>query len=118
MRRLNLLYLAGMLVIALGLMGVPSAGWAEYGDYLSTISTGGLNQPSKVAVDQANGDVYVTDAGNKAVKKYDKDGNHVSGFSLAVSGTPVGIAVKHGMVLSYQGGDVRKFTTCRLVIRR
>lgn len=93
MRRSNLLYLAGMLVIALGLMGVPKAGWAAYGDYLSTISAGSLNQPAKVAVDQANGDVYVTDAGNKVVKKYDKNGNYISGFSLSVSGTPVGIAV-------------------------
>lgn len=93
MRRLNLLYLAGMLVIALGLMVVPKAGWAAYGDYLSTISTGSLNQPSKVAIDQANGDVYVTDSGSMAVKKFDKTGNYVSGFSLTVSGTPVGIAV-------------------------
>jgi len=92
-RRSNLLYLAGILAVVFGLMAAPSSGWAAYGDYLSTITSGGLSQPAKVAVDQANGDVYVTDSGNKAVKKYSSAGAYVSSFTLSVSGTPVGIAV-------------------------
>lgn len=93
MRRLNLLYLAGLVVIALCMANPNPASAALYGDYLSTISTGNLNQPAKVAVDQANGDVYVTDAGNKQVKKFDKNGNYAATFTLTVAGTPVGIAV-------------------------
>lgn len=93
MKRFDLLYLVGALAITLGLMASPSPGWAAYGDYLSSITSGSLNQPAKVAVDQSNGDVYVTDAGNKMVKKYDKGGNYISTFSLALTGAPVGIAV-------------------------
>ena len=98
MRRLNLLYLAGLVVVAFCLMAKPTPSFAvNYGDYLSTITVPSpnepLNQPAKVAVDQANGDVYVTDSGNKKVKKFDKNGNYVAAFSLAVAGTPVGIAV-------------------------
>jgi len=91
MRRRDLLYLAGMLVVVLGFLASPSNSWAAYGDYISTISTGSLNQPAKVAVDQSGGDVYVTDAGNKLVKKFNYAGTYQSSFS--VSGTPVGIAV-------------------------
>lgn len=92
MRRAYLLYLAGLLVAMFSLLAGPSVSQAAYGDYISTISTGGLNQPAKVAVNSVNGDVYVTDAGNKAVKRYGYDGSYDSSFSLAISGTPVGIA--------------------------
>jgi len=92
MRRAYLLYLAGLLVAFMGLLAGPTAGMAAYGDYGSTVSAGGLNQPAKVAVDSANGNVYVTDAGNKAVKRYNYLGTYDSGFALLVAGTPVGIA--------------------------
>ena len=103
MRRSNLLYLAGILAVVLGLTAFPSAGWATYGNYTSTISGGSLNQPAKVAVDPANGDVYVTDAGNRKVKKYDKKGVYASGYNLSVSGTPVGICVDGNYI--YVGDD-------------
>ncbi len=98
MRKLNLLLLAGVLAITLGIMTSPSAGWAAYGGWLSSISSGSLNQPAKVAVDKTNGTVYVTDAGNKMVKRYTRDVNtgaytYDASFSLTVSGTPVGLAV-------------------------
>lgn len=92
MRRAYLLYLAGLLVAMFSLLAGPSVSVAAYGDYISTISTGGLNQPAKVAVNSITGDVYVTDAGNKAVKRYSYNGSYDSSFSLSVSGTPVGIA--------------------------
>jgi len=98
-RRSNLLGLVGMLVIMLGFIVVPTVGWAAYGDLLTTINSGGLSQPAKIAVDSANGDVYVTDAGNKKVNKYDKSGNYNAAFSLSVSGTPVGIAVTANNIL-------------------
>ena len=93
MKRLSLFCLASLLVIAFGISVSPGNSWAAYGDFLSSNNSGGLLQPTKVVVDQANGDVYVTDAVNKAVKKYDKNGTYQSAFSLSVSGTPVGIAL-------------------------
>ena len=103
MRRLNLLYLAGLVVVALSMARPSPALAVNYGDYLSTITVSSpnepLNQPAKVAVDQANGDVYVTDSGNKKVKKFDKNGNYVAAFSLTVAGTPVGIAVNGNYIL-------------------
>ncbi|MBI5189489.1 MAG: hypothetical protein HZA22_02260 [Nitrospirae bacterium] len=98
MRRANLLYLTGMLVIALCVFAGPAKGMAAYRDYISTVGTGGISQPAKVAVDSATGDVYVTDSGNKAVKKYNKDGVNDGAFALSVAGTPVGIAVTTGNI--------------------
>src|SRR5512135_2061563 len=89
--RSTLLYLAAVVVAALGLLAGPSAGWAAYGDFVGNVGT--LSQPAKVAVDSATGDVYVTDAGAKSVKKYDKSGNLVTAFTLNVNYVPVGIAV-------------------------
>ncbi len=98
MRRLELFCLAGLLVVVLGVSISPVKSWANYGDFVTTFpnqtSVGGaLLQPTKVAVDPANGNVYVTDdEGNvNRVKEYDKGGNFLSSF--IVNGTPVGIAV-------------------------
>jgi Bacterial TSP3 repeat len=92
MRGAKLHYLIGALVALVGLLAVPMTGMAAYAGHLSTISSGSMNQPAKLAVDY-NGNVYVTDAGNKAVKRYDSSGTYDSGFSLSVSGTPVGIGI-------------------------
>lgn len=98
MRRANLLYLAGLLAAIMGLLAIPASGVAAYGDYVGSISGGSLNQPAKVA---ASGDyVYVTDAGNKVVKRFlASSGSYDSGFSLPVSGTPVGIAANGTNIL-------------------
>ena len=98
MRRLGLFCLAGLLVVVFGISLSPAKSWAAYGDFITTFPNqtsiaGALLQPTKIAVDPANGNVYVTDdEGNvNVVKEYDKSGNFLSSFT--VSGTPVGIAV-------------------------
>ena len=102
--RSTLIYLVAVMVVALGLLGGPSSGWsAYYGDYLGSISGGGLNQPAKAAVDAADGSIYVADAGNKAIKKYNSDGSVATGFSITMTGTPVGIAVSGNYL--YVGDD-------------
>ncbi len=94
MRRVGLFCLAGLLVVVFGVSIGPVNSWAAgYGTYTTAISSGSLMQPDKIAVDPANGDIYVTDAGGNgyAVRKYDKNYNYQ--FSFSVSGSPVGIAV-------------------------
>ena len=94
MRRLGLFCLAGLLAVVFGVSISPVKSWAAgYGTYTTAISSGNLLQPDKIAVDQANGDIYVTDAGggSYAVRKYDKNYNYQLSFSI--SGSPVGIAV-------------------------
>jgi hypothetical protein len=39
-----------------------------------------LSEPTRIAVDQSNGDVYVLDFGNKRVEKFDGSGNYLSKF--------------------------------------
>ena len=98
MRRLGLFCLAGLLVVVFGISLSPAKSWAAYGDFITTFPNqtsvaGALLQPTKIAVDPANGNVYVTDdEGNvNNVKEYDKNGNFLSKF--VINGTPVGIAV-------------------------
>ncbi len=94
MRRLGLFCLAGLLVVVFGVSIGPAKSWAAgYGTYTTAISSGNLLQPDKIAVDSANGDIYVTDAGggDYAVRKYDKNYNYQ--FSFSISGSPVGVAV-------------------------
>jgi len=88
--RYRFLLLVSVAAVVFGLTAGTGSALAAYGDYVSSITAGSMNQPTKVALD-TNGDLYVTDAGSKTVKRYNSAGSYVSSFS--VSGKPVGIAV-------------------------
>jgi hypothetical protein len=58
---------------------------------ISTTANGGeLNHPQGVAVNQANGHVYVTESGNRRVSEFDADGNFVRawGWDVIANGEP------------------------------
>ncbi len=59
------------------------------GDVLSGPPSGPFNTPDHVAVDPANGDFYVGDAGGEAVYKFDPAGNLTTTIDRS-SGVPVG----------------------------
>lgn len=50
----------------------------------TTANGGDLNNPQGVAVNQANGHVYVTDQGNRRVQEFDADGNFVRAWGWNV----------------------------------
>jgi hypothetical protein len=64
-----------------------------------------VGQPSDVAVDDANGDVYVTDPANYRVEKFDSDGNFLLMFGKGVNQTT------GGNLCTAASGDVCKAGT-------
>jgi hypothetical protein len=65
---------------------IPSSGDACKAG--TTGGTGGaLNAPQGVAVNQASGDVYVTDQSNRRVQRFDQNGNFISAFGKDVVAT-------------------------------
>jgi hypothetical protein len=50
----------------------------------TTANGGDLNTPQGVAVNQANGHVYVTDRGNRRIQEFDADGNFIRGWGWDV----------------------------------
>jgi hypothetical protein len=54
-------------------------------------SFGSLNDPQGIAVAQASGDVYVADAGNHRIMKFDALGNQLLGFGSDVGGSGVDV---------------------------
>jgi hypothetical protein len=50
----------------------------------TTANGGDMNDPQGVAVNQANGHVYVTDQGNRRVQEFDADGNFVRAWGWDV----------------------------------
>jgi hypothetical protein len=69
-------------VLALGASSASAAAPFEFGSFGS--ETGQMNEPSAVAVD-ATGDVYVADAANNRVDKFDKSGNFVLAWGAGVA---------------------------------
>lgn len=72
------------------------------GGLRSSAGSGEFNQPSGVAVDQANGWVYVRDRSHFRVQKFDLDGNFLSMFGEGVNQTT------GGDVCTQVSGDVCK----------
>jgi phosphodiesterase/alkaline phosphatase D-like protein len=73
--------------------GLASTGHGLTGAFGSGSSTPSnpnpLSDPSGVAVDQNTGDVYVVDAGNSRVEKFDGSGHFLLAFGTDVGGTGV-----------------------------
>ncbi|MFP5503382.1 MAG: 6-bladed beta-propeller, partial [Candidatus Sericytochromatia bacterium] len=75
-----------------------------------------------LAIDNRNGDVYVVDAGNNRVQRFDRDGRFVEQFGSAGRGNgqfdrPFGIAIdKEGYVYVADTGNkrIQKFAPGRL----
>ncbi|MBV8063422.1 MAG: carboxypeptidase regulatory-like domain-containing protein [Nevskia sp.] len=80
-------------------------------------SAGNFENPTGIAVDNRNGNIYVVDSGNNRVQRFDADGHYLDyfgGFGTAngMFSTPIGIAVdKSGNVYvsDYNNGRVEKF---------
>lgn len=76
-----------------------------------------FENPTGIAVDNRNGDIYVVDSGNNRVQRFDAEGRYLDyfgGFGTAngMFSTPIGVAVdKDGSiyVTDYNNGRVQKF---------
>ena len=67
------------------------------GSCTATSTAGGFNSPQFIATD-SNGNVYVVDAGNDRVEKFDSTGHYISQFGSSGTGNgqfknPIGIAI-------------------------
>lgn len=83
---------------------------------------GQFSGPTDLAVDPRNNDIYVVDAGNSRVQRFNRDGNFISTFGVSGSGNgyfdrPYGIAIdKNGYVYVSDTGNKRieKFAPGRI----
>ena len=80
-------------------------------------SNGSFYNPQSLAID-SNGNVYVTDLGNKRVQKFDSDGTFLNAWGSGGTGagqfnSPIGIAIgeNHVFVVDSQLNKIQKFDT-------
>lgn len=81
------------------------------------IEAGSFNDPTDLAIDNRNGDIYVVDSGNNRVQRFDAQGNYVSEFgSFGIDkgqfNSPWGICIdKKGYIYvsDSKNGRVQKF---------
>ncbi|MCH8975399.1 MAG: HYR domain-containing protein [Thaumarchaeota archaeon] len=80
-------------------------------------SIGSFYNPQSLAID-SNGNVYVTDLGNKRVQKFDSDGTFLNAWGSGGTGagqfnSPIGIAIgeNHVFVVDSQLNKIQKFDT-------
>jgi hypothetical protein len=67
------------------------ADYCKAGSTSDTTANGGqLSGPQGVAVNQANGNVYVTESGNRRVSEFDADGNFIRAWGWDVDATTPG----------------------------
>jgi len=88
------------------------ATWGKSGN-----SNGSFYNPQNLAID-SNGNVYVTDLGNKRVQKFDSDGTFLNAWGSSGTGagqfnSPIGIAIgeNHVFVVDNQLNKIQKFDT-------
>jgi len=86
--------------------------WGTAGD-----SNGSFYNPQSLAID-SNGNVYVTDLGNKRVQKFDSDGTFLNAWGSGGTGagqfnSPIGITMgeNHVFVVDSQLNKIQKFDT-------
>jgi sugar lactone lactonase YvrE len=88
---------------------------------LGGLDAGRFNNPTDIAIDNRNGDIYIVDSGNNRVQRFNSNGNFLSEFGQFGSdngffNTPWGIAVdKDGFVYiaDTMNARVQKFTPGR-----
>jgi hypothetical protein len=92
---------ANVCTAASGHVCQPGSAGAGNGQFGGGPNTG----PTSVAVDQASGDVYVTDGVNNRVEKFDSSGNYLSQFNG--SGTPAaGFSFPNAIAVDPSSADV------------
>lgn len=90
---------------------------------IGSLDPGYFNNPTDLAVDNRNGDIYVVDSGNNRVQRFNAEGNYLSEFGQFGSGdgyfnTPWGIAIdKEGYVYisDPKNARVQKFSPSRAI---
>ncbi|MBI6546476.1 MAG: carboxypeptidase regulatory-like domain-containing protein [Cyanobacteria bacterium NC_groundwater_1444_Ag_S-0.65um_54_12] len=100
--------IAGTLLLQFGYRGGRGPGYFEH--------------PTDLAVDNRNGDIYVVDAGNNRIQRFNRDGAFLSEFGGMGAGNgqfnnPVGIAVdREGFVFVSDSNNnrIQKFAPARL----
>jgi DNA-binding beta-propeller fold protein YncE len=88
--------LAGLLAVLLVLLCAASAQAAPPYAASGEFAKGGFNAPTKIAVENATGNVFVVDAGNNVVRVFDSAGSaavQIAEFGSGELSSPYGIAV-------------------------
>lgn len=90
---------------------------------IGALDPGYFNNPTDLAIDNRNGDIYVVDSGNNRVQRFNAEGNYLSEFGQFGSGdgnfnTPWGVAIdKEGYVYvsDPKNSRVQKFSPTRAI---
>lgn len=86
------------------------------------VQPGSFSNPTDIAIDNRNGDIYVVDSGNNRVQRFDSEGNYLSEFGSFGTGNgqfnaPWGIAIDNEgfvYVTDTKNQRVQKFAPGRL----
>ncbi|MFN8671050.1 MAG: hypothetical protein U0457_03080 [Candidatus Sericytochromatia bacterium] len=90
---------------------------------IGSLEPGSFNDPTDLAIDNRNGDIYVVDSGNNRVQRFSAEGNYLSefgqfGIENGSFNTPWGIAIdKEGYVYvsDPKNSRVQKFSPARAI---
>jgi hypothetical protein len=91
-------------VCSLTLTAAPADALTGHAFQSSFTGGGELSAPSKVAVDQTTGDVYVEDPGNGIVDKFDASGNPITSFGTNGQLSVSGLTPYSGITVDNSGG--------------